>query len=227
MKAEEEREKHAALTANEQTVAETPPPGPVRHRRYDPIETRARILEAAYNLFSTEGYEHSSTADIARTAGVSEGSIFYHFASKPSLLAELGRLHGERIISAFETGSPPGSGDYLSGFHSLFDYLDGLPFSPEAREGEDSRLQARPRDTHPFFDAARHVVIAWMRRRMQGFKTIQTPVDEAVTTSLLAAVVDDAVRQYRTPGATTETRRKVRSECLRFVSALLDGPGNR
>lgn len=199
-----------------------------RQRRYDPIETRARILEAAYELFSTQGYDRSSTADIARVANVSEGSIFYHFSSKPALLAELGNLHGERIVAAFETGISASSPDFLAGLESFFDYIDGLPFMPEPatdKDRPDGRLQARPRDTYPFFDAARAVVANWLRPRIVDFAAPGTISDPHIATSLLTSLLDDAVRQFRAPGTSREMRRKVRMECIRFTRALLSAPG--
>src|SRR5687767_9133714 len=75
-----------------------------RARRYDPAETRQRVLEAANMLFSTKGFVSTGTADIARAADVSEGSIFYHFGSKKNLLIELGRQYGQNMIRAMQQG---------------------------------------------------------------------------------------------------------------------------
>ncbi len=73
-----------------------------RSRRYDPAETRQRVLEAANLLFSTKGFAATGTADIARAADVSEGSIFYHFGSKKNLLVDIGRMYGERMIAVMQ-----------------------------------------------------------------------------------------------------------------------------
>ena len=73
-----------------------------RARRYDPAETRQRVLAAANMLFTTKGFGATGTADIAREADVSEGSIFYHFGSKQNLLAELGQRYGEAMIEAMQ-----------------------------------------------------------------------------------------------------------------------------
>ena len=78
--------------------------GDSRARRYDPAETKQRVLAAAHMLFSTKGFANTGTADIAREADVSEGSIFYHFGSKKALLAELGIRHGRMMIEAMEGG---------------------------------------------------------------------------------------------------------------------------
>ena len=81
-----------------------PPRVETRSRRYDPAETRQRVLAAANMLFSTRGFAATGTADIAREADVSEGSIFYHFGSKQNLLGELGKRYGEAMIAAMQQG---------------------------------------------------------------------------------------------------------------------------
>ncbi|AFQ42727.1 TetR/AcrR family transcriptional regulator [Desulfosporosinus meridiei] len=49
-------------------------------------ERRQDILEAALNIFTEKGYNGSTTAEIAKAAGVAEGTIFRHFATKKELL---------------------------------------------------------------------------------------------------------------------------------------------
>jgi len=50
--------------------------------------TRAKILRAAMALFSVRGFEHTTITQIARRAGVSRASIFWHFGDKASLFGE-------------------------------------------------------------------------------------------------------------------------------------------
>lgn len=45
-------------------------------------ETRARIIEAALELFGTHGFEGASTRDIARHAGVNAPALQYYFDNK-------------------------------------------------------------------------------------------------------------------------------------------------
>ena len=48
--------------------------------------TRDRLIKAAVQLFSEKGYQGATTREIALTAGVSEVTLFRHFASKDQLL---------------------------------------------------------------------------------------------------------------------------------------------
>jgi len=47
------------------------------------------ILEAALGLFSTKGFSATTTRNISKTAGVSEGLIFRHFKNKEGLFQAL------------------------------------------------------------------------------------------------------------------------------------------
>ena len=52
-------------------------------------ETHAIILESAYQLFSRNGYEATSVADICQSAGVSKGALYHHFPTKQAIFLEL------------------------------------------------------------------------------------------------------------------------------------------
>lgn len=52
-------------------------------------DRKQAILDAALTLFTQQGYHATSTASIAKAAGVATGTLFHHFASKDALLAEL------------------------------------------------------------------------------------------------------------------------------------------
>jgi AcrR family transcriptional regulator len=61
--------------------------------------TEARIIEAAVQLFSRQGFTGSSTSEIAKLAGVSEVTVFRHFPRKKELfwVATESRLRRLRI----------------------------------------------------------------------------------------------------------------------------------
>ncbi len=53
-----------------------------------PSGTKEKIVETARSLFAEKGYKSTTTAEIAREAGFSEGTIYRHFSSKKDLLME-------------------------------------------------------------------------------------------------------------------------------------------
>jgi AcrR family transcriptional regulator len=54
-----------------------------------PTSTKARILDAARDLFNGEGVGALSAVDIASALGISPGHLYYHFKGKPEILAVL------------------------------------------------------------------------------------------------------------------------------------------
>lgn len=53
------------------------------------MKTRDKILNAAFELISSKGYQGATTREIARVAGVAEITVFRHFTSKERLFAEM------------------------------------------------------------------------------------------------------------------------------------------
>lgn len=58
-------------------------------KRYNPVEVRRRLLEAAGGLFAREGFAATSVEHIATTAGVTKGAVYHHFANKEDILRVL------------------------------------------------------------------------------------------------------------------------------------------
>lgn len=52
-------------------------------------KTRQRILDAAAKVFREQGYANARLADIAELAGMKTGSLYYHFAGREELVAEI------------------------------------------------------------------------------------------------------------------------------------------
>jgi len=60
-----------------------------RRRRRDPERTKAKILQAATELFTAVGLNGASLDDIARKAGIRRGLIYHYFKSKDLLFDEV------------------------------------------------------------------------------------------------------------------------------------------
>lgn len=73
--------------------------------------SRAALVEAAFEEFSTKGYEAATVAGIAERAGVTTGAVYAHFAGKLELLlATIGLRPVEDILrSAGEIAALPWS----------------------------------------------------------------------------------------------------------------------
>jgi AcrR family transcriptional regulator len=73
---------------------------------------RARILLAARKVFARHGYHGATIGEIAGEAGLSNGAVYYNFASKEDLfLALLDEWRAELIQDAGKAAGRPGSAE--------------------------------------------------------------------------------------------------------------------
>lgn len=70
---------------------------PARKQQQRSIKTRQKLLDAALEAFSENGFKGTSTRDIADRAGVHHPLITYHFKNKE----ELWRATADRVFSEF------------------------------------------------------------------------------------------------------------------------------
>jgi len=202
-----------------------------RSRRYDPAETRQRVLEAANMLFSTKGFVNTGTADIAREADVSEGSIFYHFGSKKNLLIELGRMYGERMIAAVQLpGEDIADLDPDTTITRCFEYCatnktwETVMSGCEEHIGQLGVAVHNP-EAEPFYRASREVVVGWVEKHLAAVvaRSGREGINVPIAASLMYAVVHDALDAAFAPGVTEDERDAIRRETIRFVGAAVMG----
>jgi AcrR family transcriptional regulator len=69
--------------------------------------TRRHLLGVATRLFAEQGYDETSVEEVLRTAGVSRGSLYHHFAGKDRLFeAVVEHVEQEIIVTGLiETGA--------------------------------------------------------------------------------------------------------------------------
>ncbi len=64
---------------------------------------RAQIIEGAVKVFARKGFYHATVKDVAREAGVADGTIYLYFKNKDDLLISLFECKMEDILSHFRT----------------------------------------------------------------------------------------------------------------------------
>ncbi len=151
--------------------------------------TRAKLVEAALDLFSTSGYEHATVDDISQAAGYSKGAYYFHFSTKDDILLELLRLwtedRGLQLVGAADTArTHEGLSDTLAGFFS-YQSAPRWPgvllefWSQGVRNPEVSK-----RLTEAYAVWRRHLVEAFEAAREEGI--ITASADEAASFALAA-----------------------------------------
>jgi AcrR family transcriptional regulator len=87
------------------------------------------ILQAATKLFSEKGFKETSIAELSKTTGAAEGTIFYHFKNKENIFLSILEDTKNRIMAEFERYMEEGKFDtgldMLEGVCSFYFYLAG------------------------------------------------------------------------------------------------------
>jgi AcrR family transcriptional regulator len=94
-------------------------------RQRNRADKLARILAAGRELFSRDGFDTTTTRDIARQAGIGTGTLFLYFAEKRDLLLRLFKEDIEPVHRAAVAGLDPELpllDALLRVFRSLYDY---------------------------------------------------------------------------------------------------------
>jgi AcrR family transcriptional regulator len=60
-------------------------PRPAGRRAQNKAAIRTRIVAAALNLFQTKGFDATTTREVARKAGIAEGTVFNYFKTKEDI----------------------------------------------------------------------------------------------------------------------------------------------
>ncbi len=78
-------------------------------------DKRERILDAAVKVFARKGFHATRVSEVAKAAGVADGTIYLYFESKDHLLVSLFEHRVERLLEYLETELPraPSAADKL------------------------------------------------------------------------------------------------------------------
>jgi TetR/AcrR family fatty acid metabolism transcriptional regulator len=86
----------------------TPAARPARQRATG--NKRKRILDAAVRVFAKKGFYATRVSEVARAAGVADGTIYLYFKSKDELLVSLFEDRVERLLAYLQRELPAISG---------------------------------------------------------------------------------------------------------------------
>lgn len=79
----------------------------MRRTKAAALETRAKILESALDIFSEKSFSNASLTEIAANVGLTKGALYWHFKNKNDLLLQLMKeicKHGEdKVKNLFNT----------------------------------------------------------------------------------------------------------------------------
>ena len=90
----------SSLSKRASTASSRPPKRPSKRASSSRTgDKRARILEAAVRVFAKNGFYATRVSDVARAAGVADGTIYLYFKSKDEVLLSLFEDRVEKLLS--------------------------------------------------------------------------------------------------------------------------------
>ena len=197
--------------------------GLLQHRSRD---TRRKLIRTALELWNERGFdqafEETTAEEIARAAGVSKGTFYFHFAHKEDILLEMPWATAERMIEEAELGMTRGAASLALVEQLMTSLARRVSRAPRdavlrvtghwQRLAHNGTLPETPRG----FGQAFHTVLAYGRDR--GDLPAGVEVDELA--SLLQAATMDALVRW---AATTQSPSSLRTALCRRADVILRG----
>jgi AcrR family transcriptional regulator len=75
------------------------------------VQTRARLIDAAKEVFERDGFLAARISDIAERAQLSHGSFYHYFDSKEQVFREVAAAQEERLTAPADDGDELGDSD--------------------------------------------------------------------------------------------------------------------
>jgi len=86
-----------------------------RKTKKEAEKTRQQILDAALKVCSKKGYSKTTFVDIADEIGLTKGAVYWHFKTKPDLLAAMISYGEEKQCKSFQDMEPESVADLRQG----------------------------------------------------------------------------------------------------------------
>lgn len=193
-------------------------------------ETKARILEAAADLFHEGGFEATGVATILRRAGAHSGSLYHFFPSKDALLVAVMERHLEDLRPTLLDPAERASSDPIDRVFALLelyrrnlritDCTGGCPVGNLALEVGDRKPEVRVLIDEYFSRWVRRVG-GWLE---QAGDRLPADQDRMALARLVLSVAQGGVMQVRAGGEIAPYDDSV-AQLRRLLALLADCAG--
>ena len=169
------------------------------------MRTRARLLDAAKEVFGEAGFVAARVSDIAERAGLSHGAFYHYFDSKEQVFREIAESLDDRLAEPMESAilAPESSEDprerLFGALHShLIRYRDEAPImkviEQMARYDEEVAAIRTARSTRHRKQIGESI------RRMQERGLADRSVDAEISAAALASMVERFAEMWLAQG---------------------------
>lgn len=211
-------------SATPQAGADEPEEQPRKRGRGRPAATEAevaarkrQIVEAAFEVFTTQGYHDTAIADIAAHVGTGHGTIYRYFDNKRDLLDHVVDFGVERALDSLsvdELSTATSKANFRVQVTRLLDSLFTELVDPDPRLPRLLVLEAAAIDGEMLLRllGMMETLVATMageieQAQRRGFLTAGNH-PESVARSLLGSAVAGLLAEVREPGMSTAERRR-------------------
>lgn len=203
-----------------------------RHERRDAAEHRKRILEVAQRLFAEHGVDAVSMHQIARAAGIGQGTLYRRYAHKGELCMDLLHEHYERIVEEIAmqltaTAASPALERLESVLTKIVALLEeqGTMFGPIA--GTDTRdIQCNESDISHHIPYQHSPWYLWLHELFAGLLTEAVrrgelaPLDVPYTADAILAALHPMVYRFQRQERSFSSERILQGLCHIYIDGL-------
>jgi AcrR family transcriptional regulator len=184
--------------------------GETRGERRDAAQHRQHILQTARTLFTEHGVDNVSMHQVARAAGVGQGTLYRRYAHKGLLCTALLNAgiiaFQERLLAYLEQ-----TGEQIGALERLYAVLvQMLQFNesnaPLLSAITDAACGERRSSQYasPFYRWLRQVVVLLLQRAVEREEITVFDIEYAADIALLPSAIDFYLYQRQLPGFTSE-----------------------
>jgi TetR/AcrR family transcriptional regulator, biofilm operon repressor len=133
------------------------------------IEKKERIIEAAYQVFSRKGYFSTNTAEIAKEAGLSTGSVYAYYTDKKDILLACLYKFGDNLMQGIgeKIDALAVSGDINDTVRSILQICINYQSNQKLFRDEVMSLQFRDDDVKQYFINTRKKMMTTITKQLE------------------------------------------------------------
>lgn len=165
-------------------------------REDDPYQ--ARILDAARQLFDEHGLKDVSMYQIAKTAGIGQGSLYRRYADKGEICYELLKSYSERLLTGLEEDARSVEGNFkaegvsamdtlLSSIKRIVDFVDEHAELLMVIKSEFNGKRQPTQFGHPLFVRLNSIITEMLRQALDAGEICD--IDPQFMGSALIAII--------------------------------------
>lgn len=133
------------------------------------IEKKEKIIEAANKIFATNGYFNTNTADIAKAAGISTGSVYAYYEDKKDILLVCLNRFGEELTEKIcnNVENLRATGDAKSAVKNILKIFVNINDWTKLLRDEILSLKYRDEDVKKYFEKIQNTMMEAVTNQLE------------------------------------------------------------